>query len=218
MEQNATSAVPAQTNNEDSKKPMLFLKQINPKLAGVVVLILVLGVLAFYNKQLFVAATVDGHIINRLEVIKRLEKQGGSGVLDALIENQLINNAAEKNNITASEDEINQKIDKIKLQIESQGSTFDEALTAAGLTLDDLKKQMVLQVELEKLIGDKVQITDDEVNKYMTDNNISAPAGTEDETKNQVREQLKTQKFNTEAGKYLSELRTSANIKTYVDY
>jgi foldase protein PrsA len=194
------------------------LRKINPKLAATVVVILLLAGLGFYLKNQLIAASVDGHLISRWAVIKKLEKQNGKTALDGLVENQLIVNAAKKNNITVSDDEINKKMDTIKSQIESQGGTFDAALSDAGLTMADLRTQITLQVELEKLLGNKLGVSDDEVNKYIADNKVPLPAGQEETVKTQIREQLKSEKFNTEASTYISNLRSAAKIKKYIQY
>ncbi|MBX4187050.1 MAG: SurA N-terminal domain-containing protein [Candidatus Doudnabacteria bacterium] len=193
-------------------------KKFNPKwLAAAVIVILAAGA-AFYFRNLLVAATVDGHIISRLSVVKRLEKQSGSSVLNSLIDDQLISNAAANKKITISEDEINAKLDKIKSQVEASGSDMDTALKNAGLTAAELRQQIVLQLKLEKLLSDKLNVSDEEVAKYIADNKVTIAAGKEKEIKDQVREQIKTQKFNNEATTYLSDQRNNAKIKTFVNY
>ncbi|HEX9503684.1 MAG TPA: SurA N-terminal domain-containing protein [Patescibacteria group bacterium] len=210
---------PAPINDLETPKTNINpLKKLNPKLLGIIVVVVLLGALAYYFKNLWIAATVDGHIINRLAVIKKLEKQSGKSALDALIDDQLISNEARKKKITISNDDVSKKLDTIKSQVAASGGTLEAALTTAGMTLDDLKKQIMLQLKLEKLLGDKLNVTEEELNKYITDSKVTLPTGKEAETKDKIRNQLKSQKFNTEASKYLVGLRGAAKINTYVSY
>jgi hypothetical protein len=210
---------PAPTTHEPENKSLESIKKINPKYAWTAVVIVLLAILAFQYKNLIVAATVDGHVINRLSVIKKLEKQSGEGVLNQLIEDQLIAGAATKNNITVSEQDINTKIDTIKVQIESTGGSLDAALDQAGMNMDDLRYEVSKQLKLEKLLIDKLNVSDEELNKYVADNKITIPADeTAESTKNQIRDQLKSMKFSQEASKFLTDLRTSAKVRTFVEY
>jgi foldase protein PrsA len=211
-----TNIEPSSPNQpEIPKQELNFLKKINPKLAIIaIVLVAILGLL-FYYKNLFIAASVDGHFISRWSVIKKLEKQGGKSVLDSLVEETLINNKAKENNITVSDSDVNGKLDTIRAQVEGQGGTLDAALSAAGITLDDLKKQIMMQLKLERLLADKINVSEEELNKYITDNKVENPT---EEDKTAIREQLKSGKFSEEASKYLIDLRVGANIKNFVEY
>lgn len=194
------------------------IKKINPKLLGIAIVIVLLGFLAFYYKSLWIAATVDGHPISRWAIISKLEKLSGKSVLDTMIDDQLINNAANKKNITVGEGDLNKKLDEIKAQVTASGSTLEVALSTASMTLDDLKKQITLQLKAEQLLGDKLQVSDEELAKYIADNKVTVPSGQEAITNDQVRDQIKSEKFNTEIGNFITELRNASKINTYVQY
>ena len=207
-----------QNNEIEPKIEDNSTRKFSPKVLGIVIVVLILAGLAFYYKNLWIAATVDGHIISRWSVIQKLEKQNGRVALDGLIDDKLISNEAKKKNITITDEDINKKLDTIKSQIEASGGTIDAALASAGLTMDDLKKQIILQLKLEKLLGDKINVTDEEVDKNIKDNKIPVPAGQEAQTKDQIREQMKSDKFGNEAGKYIADLKVAAKIKNFVSY
>jgi foldase protein PrsA len=187
--------------------------------AAVVILVLVgLAALLIYYKSVFIAATVDGKPISRLSVMKELEKQSGQQALDALINERLINNEAQAKNISITDDEIRQEITKVEDQLKQQSTTLEAELEAQNVTREDFDRQVVIQKQAEKLLEDKIGVSDEEVQKYITDNQVDIPEGKDAELKSQVRDQLKGQKFGSEIATLLSDLRAKAKINQYVNY
>lgn len=183
-----------------------------------VVIIAVLAGLAFKYKQLVIAAVVDKHPITRFSVIHELERRGGKDTLDLLISKQLIKAEAAAKHITVSDEEVNKEIKKYEDIYNVQGNTLDATLAAQGLSRDDLKKQVIIQKDIEKLLGDKAVVSDDEVAKYITDNKIPLPQGKEDATKADIKEQLRQQKIGELADQLVSDLKAKAKIRTYIKY
>jgi len=177
-----------------------------------------LGVLAYIYKGLFIAATVNGSPISRLAIIQELEKASGKNLLDSLIIEKLVQNEANAKKITVSNDEINGEIKKIEDRIVAQGSTLDAALAAQGMTMEDLKKQIILQKEVEKMVADKINVTDEEVTQYIKDNAISIPEGQEATTTAQIKDELRNQKLNKEAAALITTLKSQAKIRYFVNY
>lgn len=194
------------------------LKTISTKNAVIIAVVIVLGALGFYYKGAFVAATVNGSSISRLAVIRELEKESGKKALDMLITQKLIDSEASKNKITVSAEEVDTEVKKIEEQVKMQGQDLDQALEAQGLTRDEFKRQIVIRKKMEKLLADKIQVTDEEVAAYIKTNKLTAPAGQEASFPDLVKEQLKQQKLNSEAGSYLDSIRSQAAIKYYIKY
>jgi foldase protein PrsA len=176
------------------------------------------GALGYIFKGLFIVATVDGSPISRLNIIQKLEKMSGKELLDSFVVEKLIQNEANAKKIVISNDEINAEIKKIEDQIAAQGGTLDAALSGQGMNKEDLKKQIFLQKELEKLLADKISVTDDEVAQYIKDNKISVPAGQETATYDQVRNDLRNQKLGTAANVLIAALKSQAKINYFVNY
>lgn len=181
---------------------------------------LVLVLIAFlFSKGYFIAATVNGSPISRFAVISALEKQGGKETLQAIINERLVKAELKKSNVTLEAGAIDARIALIEEQVKGQGGTLAEALVAEGITLAQLTEQIETQLLLEKAIEDKLNITDEEVTAFITENNIPAPTDAEKEVfMNQVKEQLKQQKFQEESQKWIAEVTTAAKIKYYVTY
>ena len=99
-----------------------------------------------------------------------------------------------------------------------QGGTLEATLQEQGMTLEGLKKRIGTQKAVEKILEDKIQVTDEEVNTYITDNKVTLPKGNESEAKKQISVQLRNQKLNQEASQWINGIRTEAKIKYYVEY
>ncbi len=187
----------------------------------VIVLVVFVVLLAgfYYYKGIFIAATVNGSPISRLSVIRELEKKAGKDTLDTIITKKLIESEMKKSGIVIKDADIDAEMKKIEDQVTAQGGTLDEALAGQGMTLAELREQIVINKELEQILSDKIAVSDDEVNQYLADNKTLAPKGvSSDDMKNQAREQLKGQKFNTEAGKWVNDIKAKAQINYFVQY
>jgi foldase protein PrsA len=182
----------------------------------VVVLIIVVGI-GYYFRGLLVAATVNGKPVWRFAVVRTLEKQGGKQVLGTLVTKMLIEDEARAKGITIPESDIDAVVKKTEDGFKVQGGTLDAALKQNGLTLAEYRDQVRVQKELEKLMGDKVKVSDDDVAKYIKDNKLTVKAG--DATSTQaIKDQIANQKMNTEIPPFLDGLKTKAKISYFVDY
>lgn len=182
-----------------------------------VVLLVALG--AWWGRSLFVAAIVDGEPISRLAVIKELEARSGGQALDTMVIKKIILKRALERGVTISNDDIEGEISTLRERMSQQGGTLEDALAAQGMTLDQFKEQMILQKALEKILEDKVAVTDEEINQYLTQTKATKPAAmTEEDFRGKVREQLKNQKFSGAVETWLIEQKQKANIQYFVDY
>ncbi len=200
------------------KRTSFSSPKISVKTAILIAIIIALGVLAYIYKGLFIAATVNGSLISRLSIIQKLEKASGKNLLDSFITEKLVQKEADAKKIVVSNDEINGEIKKIEDQVTVQGSTLEAALSAQGMSMDDLKKQIVFQKEVEKLVADKINVTDEEVAQYIKDNAISIPEGQEAAANDQIKNELRNQKLNKEADALITTLKSQAKIRYFVNY
>jgi len=188
------------------------------KIALIILAVLLIGGLLYSIKGLFFAAIVDGQSISRYSVIKELERQGGKDALDTIIDKKLISIEAKAKNISMTEEEVNSEMKKFEDNFSANGQNLDDALAAENLTRDDLKQQIFIRKQIEKLIGDKANVSDEELQAYITENKITLPAGQEEDTKNQIKDQLHQQKLAQFSTDLLSDLRSKAKIRTFVNY
>ena len=190
----------------------------NPRFwVGVVVV--VLAILLYVYKGLFIAATVNGQPISRLSVISQLEQQGGKQELDTLIAENLVLQEAKKRNITIPQSQINAEIATIEAQLKGQGTTLDAALAARGMSRSDLVQQMEIQDLLNKMVGSSVTVTDAQIQSYIDQNKDSLPQGLSDaDLKAQVKSQLEQQELQSKTQAFLANLQKNAKVTYFVNY
>ena len=177
--------------------------------AIIILIIILLGLL----KDQFVAASVNGKQINRLELIQELEKKEGKRALENLVSEALIMQEAKKRNISVTNEEVDREIGTIEKTIKNQGQNLDDLLTLQGLTRQRLKDEVRIQLILKRLVG-KAEVTDKEVVEYIEKNNESIPADANmDEIKSQVKTQLEQDKVNQKIQSLVDELRKNAKIE-----
>ena len=207
--------VTVQKEKRGFKLPKLSKWQIIT--ASVVVAVVAIVLVLQFSKGVFVAATVNGSPISRLSVIGELEERSGKQALDSLITEKIIEK--ETKNISVSQEEVDSEIKKIEERIASQGGMLDMVLAQQGMTREQLKEQITVQKKIEKLLADKVQISDEEVNTYIRDNKITSLKGqTLEDVRAQAKEQLRQQKFGQLAQQWVGDLRAGAKIKYYTEY
>lgn len=193
-------------------------KFLTVKTASIIAGVLIIVALGFYVRGLSVAATVNGETISRLAVIQKLEKASGKDALDSLITEKLVTDEVKKKGITVSPDEVTKEVQTIEDGLKAQGTTLDQALAAQKMTRDDLTQQLTIKKQLEKLLADKMTVTDQEIAQYIKDNKITIPKGQEAQYNDQVKTQLSQQKFGTAVQDLIDSLKKGANIKYIVNY
>ncbi len=107
---------------------------------------------------------------------------------------------------------------QISDNLKSQNQNLDNVLQAQGMTRAELNEQIKYQKTVEQLLGDKVAVTDAEVNTYMTDNKASLPTDNPDQVKSIVKQQLAQQKLSSEYQTYVTELKAKAKVTYFVNY
>jgi len=103
-------------------------------------------------------AIVNGQRITRREFVNRLEQVTGEQVLSDLINEQLIEQAAKKAKITVTSAEVDAEMEKLREQI---GPSFDSVLAQYGMTVEDLQKNMELNLLVFKVSTKDVTVSED---------------------------------------------------------
>lgn len=207
-----------EAETQEAPKTITVPHWVNKK--NIIIAVIVLFVLAFayFFKGALVAATVNGQFISRMSVVHELEKTSGRATLDALINDRLIMLEAAKQNISVSDETVNEEMAKLEKQLLDQGQNLDEVLETQGINRDDIKKRIILQKELEQMLADKLNVSDEEVEQYIKDNAITLPKDKEAESKEQIKEGIRANKLNEEAQGFIETLRTNAKINYFVKY
>jgi hypothetical protein len=186
---------------------------------GVLAVAAFLLALNFENlRNLFVVANVNGKNISRFQVIRELEAQGGQQVLDSIVSRVLIEQEAGRRGIIATDAEIQEEMARIDATLLAEGTNLDDALAAQNMTRTDLAEQLKFQVLLEKMLADRIQVTDEQLEDYIEANRENLPEEIDPEFREQLRESLVQQNMSMESQLLLSELRDQATINYYVQY
>lgn len=196
-----------ETQPRSSMKPYLF------------VIIGFLMVAGYFGKHYFVAGLVNNKPIFRLSIVKELEKQGGQQALDSLVTQELIRQEGAKKNISVSDEDVDKKLSELDTQFKAQGQTLDKVLEQQGLNRNEIKDQLRVQIMLEKLLGDKIVVTDKDVDAaYEEQKEVFEGETDMNKVRTTIRETLKSQKLSTEAQTLLAELKKNAQIRQFVTY
>jgi len=164
-------------------------------------------------KDQFIVATVNGHSISRLELIKELEKQYGKGTLEGIVTETLILQEAEKQGVSISDEEINQEIQKIEEDIAAQGQDLSQVLGLQGMTMEELKEQIGLQKMVEEIVKKDIEVTAEEVETYFEENKDSFPEDADiEELRGSIKTQLEQQKLTEGINSWIQNLRDTANL------
>lgn len=176
-------------------------------------------VLLFLFKGIFIAALVNGQPISRLQVINQLEKQNGKQALSNLVVEDLIMQEAQNRHIGVSQSDIEGQVKKIQDTLKTQGVTLNDALAARGLTQQDLVDQIKVQTLLNKMVGSSVKVSDADVQAYIDKNQDSLPKDLSDvQLKAQVRQQLQQQQLQDKTQTFIADLQKKAQIQYFVSY
>ncbi len=177
------------------------------------------GYLLFLNRGLFIAAMVNNQPITRLSIVSELEKRTGKQALDSIITETLIMQEAQKSNVVVATEEVDAEVKKVEDSVKAQGQDIDQLLSAQGMKREDLVKQIRIQKMVEKILADKINPSDDDVKKYVTDNaSMFAKDLSADQKVTQAKDQLKQQKLSSEFQAWIAEVKASSKINYFVNY
>lgn len=216
-----TSAKPQtskQQNIPSLTTPAVTTNARNPRL-WIGLAIVILAILAFVFKGLFIAAIVNGQPISRIAVLQQLEQQNGRQTISDLITKTLITQEAQKRHVTVSQSEVNSDLQNIDKALKAQGQNLDTALASRGMSKQQLIEQITLQKLVEKMVGKDVKVTDDDVQKYIDNNKDNLPQDlSDDDLKKQVRSQLEQQQLQEKTQTFVTNLQKNAKISYFVNY
>ena len=180
----------------------------------IVIAVLILAGLLYFKRQWIIAASVNGRPIWRWQLNQVLEKKYGNQVLDQLISEQLIQQKAQEKGISISQERVDQEIKKIETELGGSDS-FQEVLTSQNINLEELEKEIKKQLILEDFLSEGIEISQEEIDQYLTENKDSISAETEEEKVDEATEALKLEKMNEKFQNWYQTLREEAKIISF---
>jgi len=203
----------------DDLEQASFLSRFKTRKFLIILFLILAGGILFYFKGLFIVATVNGQPVTRIALIQELEKRNGKQMLSSLITQILIQQEAQKQDISVIQKEIDGEVKKVEDSLKKQGQSLDSALVIQGLTRNDFITQIKLQKLVEKLLAKDIKVTDKELSEYIEKNKDSIPTNLKpEEVTASARQQLQQQKLSSKAQPWIQGLQSKAKINYFVNY
>ncbi|NCO37650.1 MAG: hypothetical protein GW911_21545 [Armatimonadetes bacterium] len=111
-------------------------------------------------------ATVNGNPIPREQLVQRLLADAGASLLDKLIQEKVVEQAAAKAAVTVTEDEIEQQLTDVRTSL-PRDKSLEEMLTEQGMSMVTLRAQVRMRLRLRKLVGD-FKLDETQLRNYYT--------------------------------------------------
>ena len=192
--------------------PKSFLTLKNILLASIIIL----AIIFWKFKGNIIAATINGRPISRFELNRQLISRYGKQTLDNLINEKLLLRATRDKGIAVTNEEINLRIKEIEARLAGQ-TTLDEALKVQGLTHEDLKKQIEIQLSIDKMFTGEASVSAAEIDEYLQKNQQSYKSATDPVSlREEITAIIKQQKISELFDKWFSEVKKNARISTYL--
>lgn len=190
------------------------------RLVALGLLLIFIASLLYYFKGFFVVALVNYRPITRYWLDRELEKRGGNDVLETQIAETLILQEAGAKNIKPTLGEIDERFQEIDNQLKDQGRDgLEAALATQNISLKDFRRQLMIQLVVEKLLKDRVQVKEEDIKTYFDNNKSSYPKGVTLESKSEeIRKILNRQKLAQEVPLLIEELKQKAKIYRFVNF
>jgi parvulin-like peptidyl-prolyl isomerase len=211
----AISERPSLDNMTQYSLPVNVQKVFSPvRIFGVLILI-GLAILVWRHKGIIMAGTINNQPIWRWDLEKRMVARSGNQVFEEMVNESLLKSAAAKKGITVTDTELNQKVKDIEKSLNGQISLAD-ALSQQGMSMDEFRRQVSLQIMVEKLTADSVKVSEDDVTKYIDQNKSLLTATDEAGMRTEARQNLIREKQSTAFQKIFDDLKKAAKIKNYL--
>jgi len=114
-------------------------------------------------------ATVNGIKITENTLYQKLIGQGGKEALDRMIEEMLVQQAADAAGVKVTAADVDAEIAKIKDRLGGQ-EALESAMMQYGITMPQLRADQEFRVKVTKILGKDIQATDADLAKYYEEN------------------------------------------------
>lgn len=190
-----------------------------------IVLIIVAVIFAFSAIDLLVqylnndysAAVVNGERIPKSDFYERLEVAYGEAAVATLIDEVLIEQEANVNNIEASTEEIDAKLQEVEDSIGGP-ELLEQALESSNISMEQLRKQIMLDILATKILEPGLEYTEDDIVSFFDQYKELMYPEADPETlkyedkKDEVRQAYVLQEVEREKFTWLEQLRIQAAI------
>lgn len=211
-------STPADTQAKD--KRMKLLKTIAIWAGVFLITLIVVDYGVQYLNYRASVAIVNGTRIKKGEYYEYLSDSYGSTVVGQMIDEELIYQEAAAKGVEVTDDEIDAEIKDLE---DNYGGSdeLQKELDARNISEEKLREQIQTTLLVEKMLEDKIEITEDEMKEFYEEyKDVLFPEDedpTYEEAEDKIAETLRDQKISQEVQTWLAELRADATIKNNVD-
>lgn len=171
--------------------------------------------LAFQNRSLFIAGTINGTPVTRMELNKRLTDRYGSQVFESIIGERLIAAEAEKQSVSVTGEELNAKISEIEASLNGQ-MKLEEALKLQGVTQSEFENQVRIQLLIDKMLSKEVSVSATEVDDYVKNNSLSLTATEAGAQRQEAEKTILSNKIAEKFQEWFAKLKEAAKVQRYL--
>lgn len=142
------------------------------KIWGIVSLVIIIGLVTFGGLKLWdksqdeIVAKIGDYNIAYSEWFDVLKSEHGTEILDQLINQAVVSQAAEELGIVVTDEQIEQELERMKTGYDSDAQFLD----VIGESIDDLKQDIRFNLLLEEIAIHDLVISDTEVKAYYEEN------------------------------------------------
>ncbi|WP_449619579.1 peptidylprolyl isomerase [Robertmurraya sp. Marseille-Q9965] len=135
---------------------------------GLVIVILIGALVFSLNKEGY-AATIDGEKIGMDELNELLVTQYGADGVNTLLAQKIVEKEIKKNDIKVTDEDIEKELAEYQEYYGGE-EAFNSVLESSGVKLADVKEDIKRNVATNKLLEDRIEITDEEMKTYFEEN------------------------------------------------
>lgn len=141
----------------------------------------------------------------------------GDQVLEEIISERLLSESLKKYKIIVTDAEVKAEYDKIVAQY-GGAEQFKAAIAQYNMTEDKAIASIKQSIGLKKIIEtlNKIEITEDAITKYFTDNKALYANKKLDDVKAEIKEALYQQEIYTKSQEWYTGVRDAAKISNYL--
>lgn len=204
--------MPKTSPKTKSLKPIFFVKLLLVIAIGVVVFLLVQK-----NKSLFIVGTVNKSPITRIELNAKMAEKYAAQTFEEIVSERLLEENLKKNNIVVTDKEVQDELAKIKAQYGGE-EQFKAALVQFGMTEAKAFESIKQSLGLKKIIlaVNKIEITEEAITKYFTDNKASYTGKKLEDVNSEIKETLTQQEIYTKSQEWYTQIRKDAKVSSFL--
>ncbi|NLM87506.1 MAG: foldase [Syntrophomonadaceae bacterium] len=115
-----------------------------------------------------IVARVGSEVITKNELYNFMVQQTGQEALDNLVVKKIIELEAENQNIKVTADEIDKEVEDLAKYYGGKDA-MTQTLAMYNINLDQVREDVTVNIKLEKLLSQRIKITDEEIQEHFQD-------------------------------------------------